>query len=202
MIIDYCRQGSPEWFAARVGIPGASSFEQIVTMKGERSTQRQKLLYKLAGERLLGQKEDSYSNTAMQRGIELEPEARSVFEMTTELEVQEVGFCFFDERRDRGCSPDGLIGNHAGLEIKCPSLPVHIEYLIGGKLPAAYYQQVHGSMLMTDRESWHFFSYYPGLKPFHILVERDITFCQILNEHLEKFCKELNEITAKLRGLI
>lgn len=200
-IIDYCVQGSPEWFAARVGIPGASSFEQIVSMKGDRSTQRQKLLYKLAGERLLGHKEDSYSNTAMQRGIELEPEARAVFEMLTEKEVQQVGFCYFDERKDRGCSPDGLIGDDSGLEIKCPSLPVHIEYLLNGKLPATYYQQVHGSMLITGRSEWIFFSYYPSLPPLKVVVKRNEQFCNMLNKELDEFCQQLEEITTKLKGL-
>jgi hypothetical protein len=201
MIIETCTQGSPEWFSARVGIPGASSFSQIVKQSGVRSDQRDKLLYKLAGERLLGHKEDSYSNAAMQRGIEMEPEACSVFEMLTEQAVDHVGFIYYDERRDRGCSPDGIIGETSGLEIKCPTLPVHIEYLLSGKLPAAYYCQVHGSMLMTERSSWWFFSYYPSLPPLKILIERNEKFCTALNIELDSFCQELNDITTRLKAL-
>lgn len=201
VIISDVVQGTPEWMALRIGVPGASSFDQIITTTGAASAQRNKLLYKLAGERLLGAKEESYSNAAMQRGIELEPVARSVFSMLYEIEVTEVGFVYFDERRDRGCSPDGLIDNSSGLEIKCPSLPVHIEYLLSGKLPTAYYFQVHGSMLMTGRDSWHFFSYYPSLTPLHLVIQRDDKICNKLHDALESFCGELAEITEKLKGM-
>ena len=201
MIIDYCTQGSEEWFAARVGIPGASSFSQIVKQSGARSDQRDKLLYKLAGERLLGRKEDSYLNAAMQRGIELEPEACAVFEMLTELSVEHVGFVYYDERKQFGCSPDGLIGDNSGIEIKCPTLPVHIEYLLSSKLPSAYYQQVHGSMMVTGRSSYWFFSYYPELPPLKLLIERNEKFCVALKSELDVFCDELDETTERLRAL-
>jgi hypothetical protein len=170
-------------------------------MKGDPSKQRDKLLYTLAGERILRRREETYSNAAMIRGTEMEPEACAVFEMMTEQEVQHVGFCFQDERVDRGCSPDGLIGEMSGLEIKCPSLPVHIEYLLGGKLPAAYFQQVHGSMLMTDRDTWWFCSYYPDMPPLILKVDRDEKFTTALDAALDVFCAELSELTAKLKAM-
>ena len=201
IIVD-CLQGSDNWQSLRIGIPGASCLDQLVSMKGERSAQRTKLLYRLAGERLLGRKEESYSNAAMLRGIELEPVARSVFEMETELDVREVGFVYHDERRRYGCSPDGLIGDLSGLEIKCPSLSVHIEYLIGNKLPAAYFQQVMGCMLSCHASEWYFFSFYPEIKPLCILVKRDEKFCDLLEKEIETFCEELEETVSKLRTML
>ena len=197
MIIENFEQGSPEWFAARVGIPSASVFDKLITSKGALTTSRQKLIYKLAGEKVLGEKEEGYSNGAMQRGIELEPEARSLFELITGKEVKEVGLCYYDERKDRSCSPDGLVGDKQGLEIKCPSLAVHVEYLLSNKLPTAYFQQVQGSMYITGLDQWHFFSYYPGIKPFHIIVERDEIWIAKLGKMLDNFVAELEE-THKL----
>jgi len=200
-IIVECEQGSEEWMNTRIGVPGASCLDQIVNMKGERSTQRTKLLYKLAGERLLNRKEETYSNAAMQRGVELEPVARAVFEMETGLDVRQVGYVYYDERMDRGCSPDGLIGEESGLEIKCPSLPVHIEYLLGGKLPSAYYQQVQGSMYYTGRSEWWFMSFYPELKPLIVKVKANDAFILPLSAEMDLFCQELSELTDKLRAM-
>ena len=201
MIIEDFKQGSPEWFAARVGIPSASAFDKLITSKGVLSTSRQKLLYKLAGERVLGEKEEGYTNGAMQRGIELEPEARALFELITGLDVKEVGLCYYDERKDRSCSPDGIIPisneNGQGLEIKCPELQTHVEYILGKKLPTKYFQQVQGSLYITGLEKWHFFSYYPGMKPFHIVVERDEIWIAKLSKALDDFVVELED-THKL----
>ena len=133
----------------------------------------------------------------MQRGIELEPEARALFQLITGKEVAEVGICYHDERKDRSCSPDGLSEEDEGLEIKCPSLAVHIEYLLGNKLPTAYFQQVQGSLYITGLERWHFFSYYPCIKPFHIVVERDEVWIAKLSKALDNFVVELDE-THKL----
>lgn len=186
-------QGSPEWFAARCGIPSASVFDKILTTKGDLSKSATKLMYQLAGERITGEKEEGYTNGAMQRGIELEPEARALFELITGKEVAEVGICYHDERKDRSCSPDGLPDENEGLEIKCPSLAVHVEYLLGKKLPMAYFQQVQGSLYVTGLERWHFFSYYPGIKPFHIVVERDEIWIAKLGKALDDFVAELDD---------
>lgn len=190
-------QGSDAWFAARCGIPSASVFDKILTTKGDLSKSSQKLIYQLAGERITGEKEEGYTNGAMQRGIEMEPEARALFQLITGKEVSEVGICYHDERKDRSCSPDGLVGDTEGLEIKCPSLAVHVEYLIGKKLPTAYFQQVQGSLYITGLDRWHFLSYYPGIKPFHIIVERDEIWIAKLSKALDDFVMELDE-THKL----
>lgn len=191
-------QGAPEWHLARTAKPSASQFKNIVMSDGKRSTQRAKYLYQLAGERVTGIREETYQNAAMARGSELEPEARALFSMVTGHNVAEVGCCVHDSGLYL-CSPDGLIGDNMGLEIKCPSMAVHVSYLIGNKVPADYYQQVHGSMLVTGFDRWYFVSYYPGLKPLIHLEKRDDVFCKKLEEELNKFCKELDETVEKIR---
>ena len=193
-------QGSPEWLLARAGLPTASCFSNIVTSKGEPSKQAKKYLYQLAGEKLIGAPSDNFQTPAMIRGQELEPEAREAYEFITDNKVEEVGFCYYDDNKLIGASPDGIIGEDGGLEIKCPSLPVHVEYLDKGKLPVIYFQQVQGCMLVTGRSYWDFFSYYPGLPPLLIRVERDRDFISYLSVALVTFCEKLDEMTMRLKG--
>lgn len=191
-------QGTPEWFAARCGVPTASSFDSIITLKGEPSKQRQKYLYRLAGENITGVSEESYQNGNMLRGKELEAEARKLYEFMAGVLVQEVGLCLSDDRL-YGASPDGLIGDDGCLEIKCPKMETHVGYLIDNKLPADYFQQTQGQLLVTGRKFCDFVSYYPGLKPLLIRVEPDTKFHALLKDELEKFCAELKELTDKIR---
>jgi hypothetical protein len=200
IILDFPQQ-SPEWFAARCGIPSASCFDKIVTAKGEPSKQAQSYLYQLAGERITGAKVETYQNAAMQRGNELEAEARQLFSMVRDVEVRQVGICYFDERKSFSCSPDGLM-EREGLEIKCPLIHTHVGYLLEGALPMDYFQQVQGSMLVTGFPAWSFMSYYPGLPPLIIRVERDNAFCARLKVALDEFCSRLDEVEKKLRELI
>jgi len=194
-IID-CVQGTPEWFAARCGIPTASNFDKIVTSKGEPSKQRTKYLYQLAGESITGIQEETYQNATMQRGIEMEAEARNLYSMTTGEELKEVGFCL---SKGVGASPDGLVGEKGGLEIKCPNLATHVGYLLENTLPTDYFQQVQGNLLVTGREWWTFMSYYPGIKPLIIKVNRNEIFIKSLEVELEIFCRELQQIIKKIK---
>lgn len=195
-------QGTPEWDAARLGIPTSSGFDKIVTMKGEPSKSAQKYMYQLAAERIVGYKEETYQNAAMQRGTAMEPEARNMYAFITDNEVEQVGFCYYDEKEDIGCSPDGLIvGKDGGLEIKCPTPAVHIEYLFKNKLPSAYFQQVQGQLFVTGLEWIDFFSYYPGLEPLLIRVERDKDFHEALEKELYAFNRELITVTKRLKEI-
>jgi len=198
MIIKNFEQGSQEWHQARTAMPSASQFKNIVTSDGKASKSRSKYLYQLAGERITGHRDEIFQNAAMSRGIELEPEARDLFAMVTGLEVNKIGMCVHDSGLF-SCSPDGMMDNGIGLEIKCPSMAVHVEYLLKGKVPADYYQQVHGSMLVAGYKQWFFMSYYPGLRPLIHLESRDDDFCEKLEAALKSFCAELDDVVEKIR---
>ena len=191
-------QGTPEWHAARRGIPTASGFSKIITSHGKRSTQREKYLYEIAGEKLGGIIDETYQSFAMQRGTKMEAEARSLYEFA-HAPVQIVGFCLSDCGR-WGCSPDGLIGEKGGLEIKCPLIHTHVEYMLNCKdeIPVEYVQQVQGALLITGREWWDFISYFPGLPPVIVREYPEPTFQRLLKQELESFCDDLNEIVNKL----
>ena len=194
-IID-CDQRSPEWHQARSGVPSASEFSCIVTSDGSPSKQRQKYMYELVGQKLGALPEESYTNKAIENGILREADAREMYSRDVKPVVQ-VGFCIHDE--GYGCSPDGLVEEDGVIEIKCPILSTHIEYLIKQKLPTDYVQQVQGQLLVTGRKYNDFISYYPGLKPLVVRCYRDEVFISRLRSELLKFISELNELTERLR---
>jgi putative phage-type endonuclease len=191
-------QLSPEWHAIRLGRPSASKFDMIVTADGSPSKQRQKYLYQLAGEKVSGISPETYQNDAMLRGIELESEARKFYEIVTENVVTQVGFCLSDCEK-YGASPDGMIGEEGLLEIKCPIISTHVGYLLTNKIPTEYYQQTQGQLLVTGRKWVDFVSYYPGIKPLILRSVRDEGFIYLLKNELERFCKELEEVTDKIK---
>lgn len=192
-------QGTPEWASARVGRPTASNFEKLITTAGLPSKQREKYLWQVAGESVTGVMTETYQNGAMQRGIELEAEARSLYELTQGVTVEQVGICYPDEKKLCSCSPDGLVGKDGGMEIKCPSIHTHVGYLLGNELPTEYFQQVQGSLYVTGRKWWDYVSYFPGLRPLIVRVKPDKKFIDSLDAEIKKFVEELETIKEKIR---
>ena len=191
-------QRTDEWFKARLTYPTASCFDRIVTTKGIQSKQRVGYMYQLAGEIITGEREQGYQSADMLRGTELEPQARLVYEMENEVEVEQVGFRLHESGLYGG-SCDGLIGDTGMIEIKCPKATTHIDYLENGKMPTTYFQQVQGYLLIYGREWCDFFSYFPGMKCFQIRVYPDLEFHQQLHDELVIFCKELQALVDKVR---
>jgi len=192
------KQQSPEWFAARLGIPTASSFDKIITSKGDPSKQVTGYLYTLAAERLSGIREDSFSSAAMEEGVRREEESRLVYSMLNETEVLQVGFCLEDSGR-WGCSPDGLVGDDGLVEFKNPTGKVAVEYLLGNKLPTKYFTQIQGQMFVTGRGFVDFVSYFPGLRQLVVRVERDEGFIKALEVELIKFSEKLDEVCREIK---
>lgn len=79
-----CEQSTPEWYAARLGIPTASRFKDVLA-KGEGKT-RKRYMLDLAGERLTGEPCEGYSNAHMERGKAMEDEARDLYMFMTDTE--------------------------------------------------------------------------------------------------------------------
>ena len=185
-------QRSDEWFAIRCGIPTASSADKLLTPTGKLSAQSDAYLNRLLADRA-GYGDPPMEPTEwMQRGIDLEPEARALFEFETDQTVTQMGFITNDEGT-AGCSPDGIIESlvdPVGYEVKCPKASTHFGYLRAGIMPPFYGPQVHFSMAVTGLKRWAFMSYFPGLDPLIVTVERD--------EYTEKIVAAIAEFTARL----
>lgn len=190
MIIVDCEQGTEQWEQLKIGVLSSSKFDKIITPTGKKSTQAKDLMNTLLAEWVICKKTKTKQTKEMTRGIELESEARELYEFIKDIKTKQVGFCFKDERRLVGCSPDCLF-NRTGLEIKSPNPGTHVGYLLGGGLPLKYIPQVQGSMYVTGYSSWQFMSYSPGIEPFIIKVERDNEYIKIMDEMITAFIDKM-----------
>ena len=195
MKIHRVEQGTPEWLALRLGIPTASEFHKILTpKKGQLSSQTRGYAFRLVTERLLNRSLDSIEGLQwVERGKELEPEAVRMYEFENEVQTEPVGFITTDDGLI-GASPDRLIiGQPAGLEIKCPAPQTHIEYMVDG-FGADYRVQVQGQMLVGGFEWVDRYSFHPEMPPVKQRTERDEPFISLLEEALAEF----NAMVAKM----
>jgi predicted phage-related endonuclease len=193
-----CEQGTPEWYAARAGIPTASEFDTVMAKGrgGAESKTRRTYMLKLIGERLTKEPMWSYSNEHMERGKAMEAEARDLYQMIAELGCQQVGFL---RRGDAGCSPDSLVGENGMLEIKTKLPHLQLDCILYDELPAEHRAQCQGQLWIAEREWVDFVSYWPGLPLFAKRVFRDDDYIKRLAEAVRVFNAEMEEMIAKVQ---
>lgn len=183
-------QGTQEWFAARLGSVTASRIADVMmkpTTAGYQNYRAQ-----LICERLTGQPTEGFTSAAMQHGTDTEPQARAFYEMETGLEVAEVGFIPHPTIEGTGASPDGLIGEDGGLELKCPQPAEHIRVLTGGDIKRQYILQMQWGMACTGREWWDYGSFCPFM-PYEM---------QLYRYRIEADAKAQAEITEAVAAFI
>ena len=165
-IYDALEQGTPEWLEARAGIVTASTIGQLITAKTVKPAMNDRsrgLCQTLIAERITGHVEPVSPNRMMVRGTLLEPEARRIYAAQTGQDVDEVGFARLDtDTYTLGSSPDGLVSDDGGIEIKSPSAKVHVATVLSGAIPDYNRAQVQAFLHATGREWCDFISYYPG----------------------------------------
>lgn len=197
------KQGTPEWFASRIGIVTASRVDDVLAKtKSGPSASRKNYLAEKVCEILTGKVAESYTNDAMQRGIELEPLARAAYEAHTGHIVTETGLMLHPTIPRLGASPDGLIDDALGLEIKCMGAAGHLEAIRNG-LPSKYIAQVQTQMLVTGRPEWDFVAFNPDFPPHLQLVvrriKRDDAWIAMAEPEILAFISELESTVAELQ---
>ena len=203
MKIHQVQQGSGEWLKARLGVVTASEADSLLTPMFKARTGEGVATYtaRKVAEKVLGFSWDEGANSFhMEQGSILEGEAIPWLEFAHDISVQRVGFITSDDGRI-GCSPDGLIGADGGIEVKCPSIPVHARYLLDGELPKDYAIQVHFSMYVTGRPWWLFLSYNRQFPALLLKVERDPKADAAIAHALELFAEDFDAKCKRLRDL-
>lgn len=195
-------QGTPEWFAARIGIPTASLFSKLVTPKtGKKSSQAKGLIYKLLEEIRTGHPSDDFGGTEWTiRGNKLEDEAVNFYEFETGNVTEKVGFVT-DDNRTWGCSPDRFINNDGVLEIKCPAGWTHIENLLRDDIDPSYKPQTQGQIIITERDYCDWMSYHPEMPPKIIKCKKDIEYCKVLKDSKDELSEMIYEAFYKLEQI-
>lgn len=196
-------QGSPAWFAIRLGKVTASRIADLTaTTKSGWGASRKNYLADLAAERLTGVPAISFTNAAMQWGTETEPLARVAYQFFQDAEVEQIGFVPHPTISMAGASPDGLIGADGLVEIKCPSTATHIDTLLGREIPSKYLQQMQFQMACTGRQWCDFVSFDPrmpeSLRLFTARLERDRTVIAAIEDAVRVFLSELDQTVAAL----
>ena len=194
-------QGGDEWLKIRSKIPTASNFTKIVTSTGAPSKSREAYANEICANILMGGPLDlHFKSDAMQRGNEQEEESRQYYTLLTDNKVRQVMFCI-NAAGTAGCSPDGLIDDDGGLELKNPLPHTHVEYLLTQKVPAKYMTQIQGCMFVTGRSWWDFMSYCPNMQPFKQSIERDKEFISKLESGVEEFQELLSKKMNRLEEM-
>lgn len=157
-------QRSEDWFSIRLGKVTASCISKV-TAKTKTGWGAERANYKaqLVAERLTGQRQESFTNAAMQWGVDTEAEARTAYAFLEGQKVIEEAFTVHPTIADAGASPDGLVGTDGLVEIKCPNTATHIDTLKGGSIPAKYVGQMQWQMACTGRQWCDFVSYDPRM---------------------------------------
>lgn len=200
-------QGTPEWLALRAGRFTGSRFADLMARtKSGASTSRANLLATLAVERITGQCVETYTNGAMLRGTELEPEARAAYEAHIGALVEETAWIPHPDLDYVGVSPDGLVGDDGMVELKAPAaMAKHLEALRSGAHAVEYRWQLQGQLWVSGRQWVDAVSYDPrwpeGLRLAITRVNRDKSAIAELRAACEQAERELQEMVAELNQL-
>ena len=200
-------QGTPEWHEARLGKVTASRIADLMAKtKSGVAASRGNYEAQLIAERMTGTFEEGFKSAAMERGNEVEAEARAFYEFLHNVTVEEVGFVDHPTIAMSGASPDGLVGEEGLFECKCPNTKTHIETLLGGSIKGVYLKQMQWQMACTERLWCDFVSYDPrmpeSLQMFVQRVERDDNVITEIQQEVGHFLDDLKFKINKLEALI
>ena len=199
-------QRSEAWFQARLGKVTASAVADVLAKtKTGVSASRGNYLIKLAIQRVTGQIEESYTNDAMQWGIDNEDQARVAYEVASGNFVDQVGFVDHEIIDWFGCSPDGLVDDDGLVEIKCPNSATHWEYFKTKEVPKKYFIQMQAQMSCTGRKWCDFVSFDPRMPErsqlLIIRVPRDNTFIDLMEAEVMEFLIEVFDEVQLMKGV-
>lgn len=183
-------QGSEEWLEQRRGMVTASMVGRLITaktLKPASNPESRGLTALLVAERITGHVEDTYTSPDMWRGIELEPVARDLYSEHY-APATECGFMVLDDGGRRiGWSPDGLVGDVGGIEIKCPRPKNHLETILTGEVPTHYMPQLQCGLYVSGRGWIDFVSLSPGLPLFVKRIYPDQRWFNAIDEAVDAF---------------
>ena len=195
MKIHNFEQRTEDWYNIRKGKMTASNAETIIANGKGLET----YIYNLMAEYYSSAEKENYINADMQRGIDLEPEAKIEFQFYTGLDIKEVGCVELNEYIL--ASPDGLIGDDRLIEIKCPNDSIYFKLLLNNNIKPEYIAQMQMQMYVTDRQYCYFVSYNPNFeKSLYIKkINRDEEMIEKLKKGLERGTQLIKEIKENFR---
>lgn len=192
-------QGSAEWLKDRAGIPSASELDAIISPLGKVRDSKgvESYLAKKLAEKWLGEPLEDFGSWQMEQGTIVEERARRWLPLFLNRDIQQVGF-ITNDAGTVGCSPDGVIDNEIGVELKCPQSQAHVQYLLKNKLPPDYIAQVQCGLYVTGFKEWLFVSYHTKFPKLVLHIGPDEEFHEALEDALNSFNERLAEAFERL----
>lgn len=195
-MIEYLNpQGSDEWIDSKRGVLSASNYRitRERTKKGDFTAPAHKLAMDIAREQLGGISGRKYQSYQMKLGQEEEENAFAEYENQRFEFPRHVGLITTDDRL-YGCSPDGLVGDDGGIEIKTMvSSETLLKCWAGGDI-SDYKDQCLGAMWLLNRQWWDVCLWaYDMPEPLKIIrIERNEVEIENLTEDLDQFMRLVN----------
>jgi putative phage-type endonuclease len=197
-------QGTEEWLALRAGLITGSRISDV--MAGGAGIIKEKYRVQLAIERITKKPVPmDFKSSAMIKGNDDEPLAREHYEFMNDVDTEQVGFVFHPTLSRAGASPDSLVGDDGLLEIKCPNMGTHVNYLLSKKIPKNYLDQMQWQMACTGRQ-WCDWVTFCKEMPIHlrvliIRVNRDEQRIAELEQAAFEFDGGIEQLIIKLGAL-
>lgn len=201
-------QGTDDWHMKRLGIVTASNVNKLVTPAGNivKGDKVRSYACAIAAQRELMHIEDSYQSFDMVRGHIQEDIAREIYN-DTHSPVKECGIIINDDHGVIiGCSPDGIVGEDGGIEIKSRLAKFQFSTIIEDEVPNDYVNQIQASLIVSGRDWWDFVQYSNGMPLYVKRVYPDpgrqttIIGAIVLFEAMVKKIQE--EYAEKSKGLV
>lgn len=191
-------QGSPEWLELRKLKLTASHAQAIAAQGKGLDTYCLEVVAGFLSKGLF----NHYINNDMERGKELEDDARVLYRLQTGNKVEQVGFVLVNEYI--GCSPDGLVDDDGLIEIKCKNDKNHLTQIIDAELgiETNYIWQMQMQMLVCNRNWCDFVCYNPNFEKSLLVyrVLKDETKQEKLKVGLDLGVKKIKEILDKVQN--
>ena len=196
-------QGSDSWFDMRLSRATASHAHEILSASSTLGYKKYRAL--LFTQRFTGKKIDSYSNDKMDDGTVNEPVARLLYSLQTGHKVRESGFWVHDEH-DAGASPDGIVNEEFGLEIKTQLPHIHLMAKLDGFIDSKYKKQMDFQMWITGYKKMDFISYSPLIEDAELQLaivtyERDQTKIDLIEDKTLDLLEEVEEFEGRIAKL-
>lgn len=203
-IFDELEQGSDQWLQSRCGLLTASTIGKLLTPKldvANNDTSRG-LTETLVAERITGVVDYVHPSFDMQLGTLNEPLARDLYREQYEP-IHEIGFAVRDIGGLKlGGSPDGLVGEQGGIEIKSRRAKTHLRTILSDTVPAENMAQIQTLMLILERDWFDYVSYCQGL-PLHVIrVYPDMEWQDAIKAALRNFEANAAQMIATYKATV
>jgi len=215
-IIRGIEQNSKEWFDLRLGSIGGSSIPAVLAKgkSGKPSKMRKDLMYTLAKEIITGKRDETYHSKDMDSGHEFEPKARALYEWERDVDVEQIAMIKSALPRVH-VSPDGLVGEDGGIEIKKMKGKVFLEFLYTKTINTYHIYQCQDFLSVSGRTWIDYIVYCPefddtnegvtipkkfrGIKPLKVnRLYRDEDMIRLIETEVMEFLRELDEMLERL----